>query len=115
MLGTVGALECDTISFTHSIVQGSVSIICFYIFAKLAGAFDYTENAEESEDIEIDQQELFRQINHHMPIDGYRVFTEKQTGSRYTVTLLSRNNKRCVLAEVEDIADQSGIIKIIAF
>lgn len=64
---------------------------------------------------DIDQRELFKQINHHTPIDGYRIFTERQSGSRYTVTLLSRNNRRCVLAEIEDVADPQGVIKIIAF
>lgn len=115
LIGTAGALECDTISFKQSIVRAIISIICLFVFAKLAGAFDDTEDSEQSEDIEIDRQELFRQINHHISIDGYRVFAEKQSGKCYTVTLLSQSDDKCVLAEVEDFTDEHGAIKIITF
>lgn len=48
IIGTTGALEHDTITFTQSIVQGSISMLCFYLFAKLAGAFEpYVEQDNE--------------------------------------------------------------------
>lgn len=119
VIGAAGASEHNTISFTQTIIQVGLSLVSFYIFARLAGAFDYNEDTEGLEDVEtatdIDQLELFRQINDHTQIDGYRVFSEIQNGNHYTVTFLSKNNERCVLAEIEDIANPKGIIKIITF
>lgn len=40
LYGTVGASECDTISLQRFIIQSAISIICLFVFTKLAGGFD---------------------------------------------------------------------------
>lgn len=96
-----------------------LSVLLFVVVCMIVGeiidSVKYAKKKLDETETEIDQQELFRQINTHMPIDGYRVFAERQNGNRYTVTFLSRNNNNCVLAEIENIEDERGAIKIISF
>lgn len=40
MIGTVGAMDCRNISLLHGAIQGGISIFCFAVFSKLAGAFE---------------------------------------------------------------------------
>lgn len=97
-------------------------ILCVLLFGMVCliakQIIDFVKNSKKELDeteTEIDQQELFKQIHYHVPIDGYQVFSERQNGTRYTVTFLSRNNDNCILAEVEDFTDPNGAIKIIQF
>ena len=59
--------------------------------------------------------DILRQIDCYIPINGFRVFSETQTGNQYAVTLLSRNQQKCILAEIDDMADVEGVIRIIEF
>ena len=64
---------------------------------------------------ERNRYDMLRQANPYIPINGYRMFSEIQTGNIFAVSLSSRNRQRHVFAEFEDLADMDGIIKIVAF
>jgi len=40
LIGTAGANDLETISIGHAVIQGTLSLAGFYVFAKQAGAFE---------------------------------------------------------------------------
>ena len=60
-------------------------------------------------------KDILKQINQHVHIDGYRIFNEVMDGDSYMATLLSKDRKKCVLAEVTDLSNPEGVIQIYEF
>ena len=64
---------------------------------------------------ELNRYDMLRQANSYIPINGYRMFNEIQTGNIFAVSLSSRNNRRHIFADVENMTDIDGVVKIVVF